>query len=93
MPSNIQRHDFLLLKTLIMDVIDFSIDNQTNMSDLEESMSDSFDSIMERLQDIEINLDERLSFLEKRIVDFIDNYESSLIPSACEDEEELPFPD
>lgn len=91
MLANTQKNDFLLLKTLLMDAIDFSIDNQANISDLEESMSNSFDSIMEQLQDIEIELYDRLSSLENRISDFIDHYEASLIPSSCEDDEELPF--
>lgn len=91
MLANTQKNDFLLLKTLLMDAIDFSIDNQANISDLEESMSNSFDSIMEQLQDIEIELYDRLSSLENRISDFIDRYEASLIPSSCEDDEELPF--
>lgn len=63
MLANTQKNDFLLLKTLLMDAIDFSIDNQANISDLEESMSNSFDSIMEQLQDIEIELYDRLSSL------------------------------
>lgn len=91
MLTSMQKHDFLQLKALLMDAIDFSIDNQSNISDLEESMSTSFDSIIERLQDIEIELYERLSSLENRIGYLIDSYEATLNPSSCEDDEELPF--
>lgn len=86
--------NFLLLKTLILDVIDLSIDNQTNLSDIEESISESFDEIKEQLQELESEIDERLSFLERRIVNFLDSYEDSIIKHSGiikDDCEELPF--
>ena len=96
MMPDITKHDLMLLKTLLLDVLDFSIDNQTNMTDLEESITESIDDMKEQLQDLETEIDERLSFLERRIIDFFDAYEDIIIQRPCiedEDYEELPFPD
>ncbi len=72
-----------------MDILDFSADNQANISDLGESFNDSLEELKDKLQDV------RLSYLERRLIDFLDAYEDIIIPrkytnyEECEDE--LPF--
>jgi len=92
---NSPAHDFLLLKTLIMDAIDISIDSQTNISDLEESITESIDDVKDQILDLETEMNERLAFLERRIIDFLDAYEDRILRGSCidTDDEELPFPD
>ena len=78
-----------------MDILDFSADNQANISDLGESFNDSLEELKDKLQDVETEVDERLSYLERRLIDFLDAYEDIIIPrkytnyEECEDE--LPF--
>lgn len=88
-------HDFLLIKMLLNNSIEATIENQTQISDLNDSITESIDDIKEQLQDLEEEINDRLTFLEHRVIDFFDAYEDSILQKSAftaEELEELPFP-
>jgi len=84
------QREMPLLKTIFDDIIDYSVDTQTYMSDLEESLQDYFEEVHEHIEENTSELNERLSFIERHIIEFIDSYESRFI-TIPDGQEKLPF--
>lgn len=85
------QRDSSLIQAILRDIIDYSNDNQLNMHHLKEDMLDNFNSLENQLTESVYSINERLSLLEIRLIDFIELYKKANPNNDNSSNEDLPF--